>query len=67
MNFDFTFFKHFRIGEDNRLQVRAEFYNVFNRSHFDIPVTDISQSDFGKFTSTVGTPRMIQLALRYEF
>jgi len=67
MNFDFTFYKHFRIGDDNRLQIRAEFYNLFNRTHFGDLNTDISQSDFAKFTSTVGTPRRIQLALRYEF
>ncbi len=67
LNLDFSFFKPFRIGDDNRLQIRAEIYNLFNRAHFGIPNTDISQSDFGKFTSTIGTPRMIQLALRYEF
>jgi len=49
------------------MQIRAEIYNLFNKAHFGIPNTDISQSNFGKFTSTIGTPRMIQLALRYEF
>jgi hypothetical protein len=67
LNVDLTFFKPFNIGNDNRLQVRAEIYNLFNKAHFGVPVTDLSQDDFGKFTSTIGTPRRIQLALRYEF
>jgi hypothetical protein len=67
LNFDVTFFKSFQIRDDNRLQIRFEFYNFFNRAQFGVPVTDISQSNFGQFTSMVGTPRRIQMALRYTF
>ena len=66
-NTDLAFYKPFQIGDDNHLQIRGEIYNLFNKPHFGIPTTDISQSDFSKFTYTVGTPRMIQIALRYEF
>lgn len=67
LNFDVVFSKPFRFGDDNLLQFRAEMYNLFNRAHFGVPVTDLSDRDFGKFTSTIGTPRLIQLALRYQF
>ncbi|MBN2318604.1 MAG: TonB-dependent receptor [Acidobacteria bacterium] len=67
LNLDLTFFKPFHVGDNNQLQVRAEIYNLFNRTHFGVPITDLSDEYFGKFTSTIGTPRMIQLALRYEF
>jgi hypothetical protein len=66
-NVDMAFFKPFHIGNNNRLQVRAEVYNLFNRPNFGTPNADISQSEFGTITSTAGTPRMIQVALRYEF
>ncbi|MEJ2245304.1 MAG: TonB-dependent receptor [Acidobacteriota bacterium] len=66
-NVDLTFFKPFQVGDNNRFLIRAEIYNLFNKSHFGVPNTNIFENSFAKFTSTIGTPRMIQLALRYEF
>jgi hypothetical protein len=32
--FDFSLFKNFNFGEDRRLEFRAEFFNIFNRTNF---------------------------------
>ena len=66
-NTDMTFFKHFRVREGNRIQIRAEVYNIFNKTHFGVPIANVSDGGFGQFTSTIGSPRAIQLAARYIF
>jgi hypothetical protein len=67
LNVDLTFFKYLQVVHNNRIQIRAEIYNLFNKSHFGVPNANIFETSFAKFTSTIGTPRMVQLALRYEF
>jgi hypothetical protein len=67
LNVDLTLFKGFNIGDNKRIQVRGEFYNLFNRTHFGIPVNHLSDQSFGTFTSTIGAPRRIQFALRFSF
>jgi outer membrane receptor protein involved in Fe transport len=61
--------KRFGFGKDNRyrLQVRGEFYNLFNRHYFSGPDTNINSSTFGYVTSTAGSPRVGQLAARVEW
>jgi hypothetical protein len=66
-NVDFGVHKRFRITENHRLTLQANAFNVFNHTNFGLPVNDISSADFGKSIFTVGTPRVIQLAIRYDF
>jgi hypothetical protein len=66
-NVDFGLHKRFRITEDHRLTLQANAFNVFNHTNFNIPVGNINSTNFGKSISTVGTPRVIQLAIRYDF
>jgi hypothetical protein len=62
---DIGLMKHWQIREDIRLQFRAEFLNVFNRSHFEDPMTHLGANDrFGNVTEKTGEPRNIQLGLR---
>lgn len=67
LNVDLMLHKKFRIGERQSVQFRMEAYNFFNKAHFALPNTNIYNTDFGIITSTTGTPRVIQLALRYQF
>ena len=72
-NWDFSLIKNFKITERQSLRFTADFFNIWNHANFANPaVTDvesiaITNSPFGKITSTLGTPRLIQFSLRYAF
>lgn len=58
--------KTFNLTERQHLDFRAEFFNALNHPNFGMPDGDIDDGSYG-LTSTVGTPREIQFALRYYF
>jgi len=60
-------YKDFRIRERMKLQIRAEFYNLFNRHYFNNPNTTIGGAYFGGVTSVGGSPRNGQLGARFEW
>ena len=69
-NFDISMVKGFRLpmlGESGLGQFRFEAFNLFNRTNFGLPNTGITNSNFGKLTSTDGDPRILQLALKFSF
>jgi carboxypeptidase family protein/TonB-dependent receptor-like protein len=59
--------KNMKLGERNRLQFRAEFYNLFNSRDFGIPEAAISSPGFGLQWNTDGSNRRVVLGLRYTF
>ena len=64
-NIDLNAIKNFRLTERHRLQVRAELFNL-NHATPGNPDTSVVSPNFGRILST-GSPRLIQLALRYSF
>jgi hypothetical protein len=80
-NADFSVTKNFRVTENTRFGVGANFFNVFNHPNFDFPDPDLASSTFGTIVSTVNTPtsplgsflgadasaRIIQLHARFTF
>ena len=69
-NVDFTLDRVFKLGERQNLRFRADFFNLFNHPSFANPAaTSVSAAGGGSapITSTVGTPRLIQLSLKYSF
>jgi hypothetical protein len=72
-NFDFSLMKNFKITERQALRFSTDFFNIFNHPNFanpastDVESIGLTNSPFGKITSTVGTPRLIQFSLRYSF
>jgi hypothetical protein len=69
---DFSLLKHFAVTESQKIQFRADFFNLFNRPNFGGPsrtiFTDgVPSADAGRITSTSGSARQIQLGLRYTF
>jgi hypothetical protein len=66
-NLDCSIFKEERIAERYRIQLRGEFFNVFNHPQFDLPNATIGSAAAGVISSTVGSPRDIQLSLRLMF
>ena len=67
-NVDFSVIKNFGFSENRqKLQLRAEFLNIFNYVVFGTPGTNINSSNFGIVTSQGNRPRIIQLVGRYTF
>jgi hypothetical protein len=70
-NWDFSLIKNFKITERQSLRFTTDFFNIWNHANFSNPaLTDVEAiggGPFGKITSTVGTPRLIQFSLRYAF
>jgi len=84
VNFDFTAAKNFSLGTERvHLQFRTDLFNLFNHTNFSNPVSNQSNANFGKITSTVGSavatavgttaglvgggPRVIQFSMRLQF
>ncbi len=66
--------KHIALSERASLQFRSEFFNIFNRAQYGLPLADVSSGTFGRIIGTAnlgpvgtGTPRQIQFMLRLEF
>ena len=68
-NWDFSLIKNIKITERQSLRFTTDFFNIWNHVNFANPSqADVENpSAFGKIFSTVGTPRLIQLSLRYAF
>jgi hypothetical protein len=69
-NFDFGFYKSTRIHENKSLELRFEFFNLFNHTQFspvniDTDYADVGSS-FGQIVSA-RDPRLIQLAAKFYF
>ncbi len=64
---DFSLMKNFRVREGQFIVFRAEAFNIFNRTHFAIPVRILEAPSFGKSVDTLINPRQIQFALKYVF
>ncbi|HLY61833.1 MAG TPA: TonB-dependent receptor [Terriglobia bacterium] len=63
---DFSTLKNIRVAESKNLQFRAEFFNLFNRTNFRLPNSDISSTTFGQVQQAL-SPRLIQFALKFLF
>jgi hypothetical protein len=76
-NVDMAFSKSTAITERVKLDIRADFFNLFNHAEFANPSTNITSRNFGRITRTgdPATPlfpidpkaRIIQLAAKFTF
>lgn len=69
-NIDFAIAKFFRLDamrEGSRLEFRSEFFNIFNKTHFGLPLSDASSANFGAIGNTLLNPRQIQFALKLHW
>ncbi|MFN7923391.1 MAG: carboxypeptidase-like regulatory domain-containing protein [Bryobacteraceae bacterium] len=68
LNEDMSFFKNVRFTESLFLQVRGEFYDIFNRVVFSGPAANINNpGTFGVIGGQANTPRLIQFAAKLIF
>jgi hypothetical protein len=67
--FDFNLVKQVpldRFREGMRFTIRADFFNLFNRVNFGLPVNTINSANFGQSTAA-GAGRLVQFVGRFEF
>ena len=64
---DFSLFKSISVTERVRLQLRVESFNFFNHPNFGLPNGGIGNAAAGTVSSTVGSPRQNQFALKLLF
>jgi hypothetical protein len=68
-NFDLSVIKNTAIGSSSNperaiLQLRAEFFNVFNLVNLGLPANIVVGPGFGQISRTAGTSRQIQFSLK---
>jgi hypothetical protein len=67
IDFDFVLQKDFKIRESQRLQFRAEFFNMFNHPNFGLPGTNPDVPGGAAIGNTSTDNRQIEFALKYTF
>jgi hypothetical protein len=67
-NFDFALMKDTKITESTKVELRFEFFNIFNHTQFDPNgiTTDFNSATFGQETAA-HDPRLIQLGAKFYF
>jgi hypothetical protein len=53
--------------EDTKLEVRGEFFNLFNHTNLGFPGQTVGSSNFGQVSSTLNSGRTVQLAAKIHF
>ncbi len=67
-NLDMAFERTVALAESHTIHLRAELFNLTNTSNFNNPINNVSTGPaFGAITSMANNPRIIQLALKYQF
>jgi hypothetical protein len=70
-NIDTGVSKNFSLGEGRRLEFSWQAFNALNSVRYDVrgaqPSLSYDPTQFGKYLSTLTTPRFIQFALRFAF
>ena len=75
-NVNLSMLKDITLGGSRRVQVRAEVFNVFNRSNFALPNGGVFQGateleaplpNAGRITELVSQPRQLQLSMKFMF
>ena len=74
LNLDFSVTRSFHVTEHQNVKFSAEFFNLTNTTSLGNPMYPIdiesappTASSFGTINQIVGTPRLIQFALRYSY
>ncbi|MGE5645727.1 MAG: carboxypeptidase regulatory-like domain-containing protein [Acidobacteriota bacterium] len=65
-NLDLSLLKNITLGETQRLQFRAEYFNALNHTNLGLPVTDLASPSFGRILDAA-PPRLAQFGLKLLF
>jgi hypothetical protein len=66
-NTSLSVFKNTAITERINSQLRAEFFNIFNQTSFDIPGNSLNTPTYGVINGVISSGRVIQFALKILF
>jgi hypothetical protein len=67
-NVDFVASKRFQLDQARYITFKLEAFNVLNHPNFGAPGRDIGDAaNFGKITSTIGNPRILELVFKFNF
>ena len=65
---DFSLFKDLNLAGSQRLQLRAEVYNLTNTASFGLPDAQFGSTGFGSISSIGNSiPRQMQFGVKYLF
>lgn len=64
---DFSAFKRWAFRENRYVEVRAEFFNLFNQTTFGYPGIQVGTPQYGKVAGTRNSGRSIQFGLKLHF
>ena len=65
--FDFALVKRFNIFERTAMELRGEAFNIFNHPIFSSPNATVGSAGFGRISSTITAPRILQIAAKITF
>jgi hypothetical protein len=66
-NSNFSIMKQFIFKEDMRFELRGDAFNLTNNVRMGVGDTNVTNSTFGKVTSTLNTARQLQVGARFTF
>jgi hypothetical protein len=64
---DFSVSKSWPVREKAGIELRGEFFNLFNHANFGYPGTQIGTAQFGAVSSTINPGRQVQLVAKIHF
>ena len=64
---DFALHRVFALKERYKLEIRGETFNIFNKANFSLPNATLTSASFGVISSTLGPPRILQVAAKFSF
>ena len=66
-NVDLALSRVVRFGGQQRIELRAEAFNITNRVHLGNPNVTLGNANFGRIINTAADPRVLQFAVKYLF
>lgn len=64
---DLSLSKSWTVLEHRSVEVRGEFFNLFNHANFGFPGSTVGTSQFGVISSTLNPGRQVQIAAKIHF
>ena len=64
---DLALSRMFAFGESRNLEIRVESFNLLNNFNWGNPTTNLTSAQFGRIRSAAGSPRVMQVGVKFGF